>query len=59
MAEQHNTRQPEKIEQVNEELTRGLKLCHALVDDYRSKLAAKLSDLGDFRPANDDGDSRL
>jgi len=30
---------------VNEALTRGLKLCHSLVDDYRLKLAANSNDL--------------
>lgn len=29
---------------MNEALTRGLKLCHSLVDDYRLKLAANSND---------------
>ena len=38
------------LNQVNQELTRSLKLCHSLLDDYRHKLAANSNDLG---PAND------
>ena len=54
MAEQQDKKQTADVGQLNEELTRGLKLCHSLIDDYRSKLAVKLNNLGDFQPANDD-----
>ncbi|HXS50019.1 MAG TPA: hypothetical protein VN713_07815 [Sphingomicrobium sp.] len=51
------------MEQVNTQLTRGLKLCHSLIDDYRSKLSGGLNDIYDFHAANDDSaeedDSRL
>jgi hypothetical protein len=62
VSEHQDNQETEEIEQVNDELTRGLKLCHSLIDDYRSKLAVNLNDLGDFQPANDDrraDDSRL
>lgn len=36
--------------EVNENLTRALKLCHSLVDDYRLKLAANSNEL---EPASD------
>ena len=51
MQEQQDKQQTAKIEQVNDELTRGLKLCHSLIDDYRTKLATNLNEV---EPANDD-----
>jgi hypothetical protein len=50
--EQQDKQQIPEIEQVNDELTRGLELCHSLIDDYRTKLATNLNDV---EPANDDG----
>ncbi|MGE5563411.1 MAG: hypothetical protein ACM3ZV_08880 [Bacillota bacterium] len=52
MSEQQDKQQRAEIEQVNEELTRALRLCHSVVEDYRSKLAANLTQ----SPANDDQD---
>jgi hypothetical protein len=54
VSEHQNNQETEELEQVNDGLTRGLKLCHSIIDDYRSKLAANLNDVGDFQPANDD-----
>ena len=54
MAEQQDKQQTAEIEQVNHQLTRGLKLCHSLIDDYRTKLAFNLNNAGEFEPANDD-----
>ena len=50
MFEQQDRQETAQLEQVNQELTRSLKLCHSLLDDYRHKLAANSNDLG---PAND------
>jgi hypothetical protein len=49
-----NNQLPESLELVNDELTRGLKLCHSLVDDYRSKLTTRLNDNAMTSAANDD-----
>lgn len=63
MSEQQDKRESVEVEQVNSQLRRGLKLCHSLIDDYRSKLSGGLSDIYDVHPANDDSaeenDSRL
>jgi hypothetical protein len=57
VSEQHDNQETAQIERVSDDLTRALKLCHSLVDDYRSKLAANFNDMA---PANDeDDDSRL
>ena len=42
------------MEQVNDELSRGLKLCHSLIDDYRSKMGSRLNDNCMSGAANDD-----
>ena len=54
VSEQQDQQETAEVEQVNTELTRALKLCHSLVDDYRAKLASKLDGPSDFLPANDD-----
>jgi hypothetical protein len=62
VSEHQEKQETAQIEQVNDELTRGLKLCHSLIDDYRSKLAVNLNDFEEYRAANDDvadGDSQL
>ena len=56
MSDQQNKQSPADFEEVNDELTRGLKLCHSLVDDYRSKLARRLNDNENGSAANDDED---
>ena len=58
MAEQQDTQETGKLEQVNHELTRGLELCHSLIDDYRTKLAFNLNHATKFEPANDDQHDR-
>jgi hypothetical protein len=55
MSEQPGAQETDQLAQVNTELTRSLKLCQSIVDDYRSKLGAKLNHA---EPANDDEDSR-
>ena len=40
MSEPQDHQETAELDHVNEALTRGLKLCHSLVDDYRLKLAA-------------------
>ena len=40
MSEQPDTQESVQFDQAHEKLTRGLRLCHSLVDDYRMKLAA-------------------
>jgi hypothetical protein len=63
VSEQQDKTESAEIEQVSSQLERGLKLCHSLIDDYRSKLGTPLSDYYDVQPANDDSvegdDSRL
>lgn len=54
VSEQPDRQESEKIEQVNTELTRGLKLCHSLIDDYRTKLGANPAHSDDVLAANDD-----
>ena len=54
MSEQEDTQPTVEVEQVHRELTRGLKLCHSMVDDYRLKFTA---DLTPVEPANDDDDA--
>lgn len=54
MSDQQNKQQNANLELVNDELTRGLKLCHSLIDDYRSKLASSLNDNEEVGAANDD-----
>jgi hypothetical protein len=45
VSEQQDQQQTAELDHVNEELTRSLKLCHSLVDDYRLKLVANSNDL--------------
>ena len=62
MSNHDDQQETAEMEQVNTELTRALKLCHSLVEDYRAKLAAKLNEPAVFLPANDDesgDDARL
>ena len=54
MSDQQNNHKIANLEQVNDELTRGLKLCHSLIDDYRTKLASRLNDNEENGAANDD-----
>lgn len=42
-----------EISEVNENLTRALKLCHSLVDDYRLKLAANSNELDSISDGTD------
>ena len=44
MSEQHENKESAQLADVSDELTRSLKLCHSLVDDYRLKLAANSND---------------
>ena len=46
MSEQDDRREAVEVEQVHRELTRGLKLCHSMVDDYRLKFTAELTPAG-------------
>ena len=50
MSEQQDKKESAQLAEVNDELTRSLKLCHSLLDDYRLKLAANLND---HQAAND------
>lgn len=54
VSDQQNKHKSADFEQVNDELARGLKLCHSLIDDYRSKLASRLNDNEEKGAANDD-----
>lgn len=45
MPRQEDKKPTEDLERMNEELTRSLKLCHSILDDYRSKLAANSNEL--------------
>lgn len=54
VSEQDDGQDTVEVEQVHRELTRGLKLCHSMVDDYRLKFAA---DLSPAEPANDDDEA--
>ena len=54
MFDQQNTQSTADLEQVNDELTRGLELCHSLINDYRSKLGTRLHDDDETGAANDD-----
>jgi hypothetical protein len=40
LSDQQDSQEPVHLNQLNAELTRSLKRCHALVDDCRAKLAA-------------------
>jgi hypothetical protein len=44
VSEPQDHQETAELDHVNEALTRGLKLCHSLVDDYRLKLAANSND---------------
>jgi hypothetical protein len=44
VSDQNDKHPIEEIASVSEELARALKLCHSIVDDYRSKLAANSND---------------
>jgi hypothetical protein len=44
LSEQQDKQETAQLDDVSEELTRSLKLCHSLVDDYRLKLAANCDD---------------
>jgi hypothetical protein len=54
VSEQDDRHQTVEVEQVHRELTRGLKLCHSLVDYYRLKFTAEHTPA---EPANDDDDA--
>lgn len=54
MSDQQNKQRSASLDEVNDDLTRGLKLCHSLIDDYRSKFASRLNDIGETGAANDD-----
>jgi hypothetical protein len=41
----------DELEEVNADLQRSLRLCHSIIDDYRTKLAANTNDEPD---ANED-----
>jgi len=56
--DQRNEKPTESFEQVNDELTRGLQLCHSLIDDYRSKIGSRLSENEESGEASDDGADR-
>jgi hypothetical protein len=51
VSDQEDAQAAVEVEQVHRELSRGLKLCHSMVDDYRLKFTA---DLTPVEPANDD-----
>jgi hypothetical protein len=63
VSHQHDDHGTDQVDQVNDALTRSLKACHSIIDDYRSKLAANLNDPmpanEDQRPSPDEGDTRL
>jgi hypothetical protein len=44
----------EALEHENAKLRDSLKRCHAMLDDYRSKIAANAN--GDYRPPYESGD---
>lgn len=54
MSEQHENKESAQLADVSDELTRSLKLCHSLVDDYRLKLAANSNDLDAANEAEGD-----
>ena len=53
--DQQNEKPTESFEQVNDELTRGLQLCHSVVEDYRSKFRRRLNEDESPGEADDDG----
>ena len=54
MSDQQNKQSSASFQEVNDELTRGLKLCHSLVADYRSKMSRRFNDNENNNAANDD-----
>ena len=58
MSEQQDKQDSDQLAEVNDELTRSLKLCHSLVDDYRIKLAANFNDCDAANDGEED-ESRL
>lgn len=58
MSDQKNNQASKNLEQVNDELTQGLKLCHSIIDDYRSKMTHRLTDDEKSDAANDDNVER-
>lgn len=52
VSEQPDKQKSAEFDRASDDLSRGLRLCHSLVDDYRVKLAAN----SDPRPANDAGE---
>lgn len=55
MSDQGDKQEIANLERVNEDLTRSLKLCHSMLEDYRAKLAANSNDP---EPANEDHQDR-
>ena len=51
MSEQQDPKELPPLDEVSEDLDRGLRACHSIIDDYRHKLAASSHDLA----ANDGG----
>jgi hypothetical protein len=44
VSDQGDKQEIANLERVNDDLTRSLKLCHSMLDDYRAKLAANSND---------------
>ena len=53
VSEQQGKQDSQEIEEVSGQLRRSLKLCHSLIDDYRSKLAVNPK-IDNLNVANDD-----
>jgi len=53
VSEQQGKQESQEIEEVSGQLRRSLKLCHSLIDDYRSKLAVNPK-IRNLNVANDD-----
>lgn len=61
MSEQQAKQDSQAIEEVSGQLQRSLKLCHSLIDDYRSKLGSNsnVGDVANDDDADDEDDNRL
>lgn len=55
MSDQGDKQEIANLERVNDDLTRSLRLCHSILDDYRTKLAANSNDPA---PANEQDQDR-
>lgn len=56
MSDQGDKQEIANLERVNADLTRSLRLCHSILDDYRTRLAANSNDPATVNELDEDQD---